>query len=504
MGSTRRLKGYLRVRQLDSGRARIYYASWRDERGIKHGVGPAHVRDSGRKTPRGAIVWRAADGPKPTPEHLTPRDAEEKLRDILQAAEETTRRERVAVPLHRAAEAWLAARLNERGLKRSTVADYEDMSERLYRDLGAETPLHELADGRLSPYFAGFMAERPLGESRAKEALAQGADVAEVEVVRWTAQSPGSQAYEVSTRREAVVLARKIDGTWKHRRRGCYRVVAAGSGRPKRVSRATAEKLGAEGWVIKERVSKRWMLRTPAAPQTRNKYRDVLGAVFDHAVDEHWLPANPLANVRRASNRQARQRILRRDDFYDPSEVDRLLEHAPSAVEEAFWLCGAHAGFRLPGEALGLRWGAVDFQANVIRPYDNWVRNASDTTKTALSVAIPMTPRLRSALLALRERSYATDDSDFVFVSELRNAPISDRPVREAFAEAQRIAGLKQIKMYNLRHSFGTALARAGVDLRTIQALMRHERLTTTEQYLAYAPQPDLADRLARALAHDC
>jgi site-specific recombinase XerD len=54
--------------------------------------------------------------------------------------------------------------------------------------------------------------------------------------------------------------------------------------------------------------------------------------------------------------------------------------------------------------------------------------------------------------------------------------------------------------MYNLRHSFGTALARAGVDIRTIQALMRHERITTTEQYLAYAPQPDLAERLTRAL----
>jgi hypothetical protein len=50
------------------------------------------------------------------------------------------------------------------------------------------------------------------------------------------------------------------------------------------------------------------------------------------------------------------------------------------------------AGLRLPGEALGLRWGAVDFQMGVMRPYDNWVRNEMDTTKTSDSEAIPMTP----------------------------------------------------------------------------------------------------------------
>jgi hypothetical protein len=54
--------------------------------------------------------------------------------------------------------------------------------------------------------------------------------------------------------------------------------------------------------------------------------------------------------------------------------------------------------------------------------------------------------------------------------------------------------------MYNLRHSFGTTLARRGVDVRTIQALMRHDRLTTTEQYMAYRPQPELADQITRAL----
>jgi len=39
--------------------------------------------DSGRRSARGAIIWRAGDGPRPTPEHLTPKDAEEQLDAIL-------------------------------------------------------------------------------------------------------------------------------------------------------------------------------------------------------------------------------------------------------------------------------------------------------------------------------------------------------------------------------------------------------------------------------------
>jgi site-specific recombinase XerD len=93
-----------------------------------------------------------------------------------------------------------------------------------------------------------------------------------------------------------------------------------------------------------------------------------------------------------------------------------------------------------------------------------------------------MTPRLTRALSHLRSRGYAIGDHDFVFVSELTlDSPVSERPIRHAFKVAADETGLKPIKMYNLRHSFGTTLARNGVDIRTIQALMRHDRLSTTE-----------------------
>ena len=60
---------------------RRWRAFWWDPDG-KHTrvLGPAWVQDSGKKTSRGAIVWHAANGPKPDPSHLTPKEAQSELR----------------------------------------------------------------------------------------------------------------------------------------------------------------------------------------------------------------------------------------------------------------------------------------------------------------------------------------------------------------------------------------------------------------------------------------
>jgi integrase len=403
--------------------------------------------------------------------------------------------------LFQTTQGWVAERTREKDLKRSTLASYEAMFERLYRDLGTDTPVRDFADGRLRSYFDDFKSYKVISEKNARRARAEGKDVQRIEVARWTAQPPDSIPVEVATKTEAVRLADEMPGTWHHLRRGAYRVVPLNAQRAKTVSYAQAKTLEADGWIVARRTRQMWTLVELAKAQTRNHYRDVFSACLNYAVRQRWAPSNMLGEVKRASNRAEREHVLRRDDFYNPDEIDLLLGYAPSVFEEAFWLCGAHAGLRLPGEALGMRWGAVDFNALVLRPYDNWVLGQLDTTKTSESEAIPMTPRLARAFAKLKQRGYATGDDDFVFADELApDRPVPEKPLREAFKLALREAGLKPIRMYNLRHSFGTSLAAKGVDVRTIQALMRHKHLNTTEQYMAYRPQPELANQITRAL----
>ena len=78
---------------------------------------------------------------------------------------------------------------------------------------------------------------------------------------------------------------------------------------------------------------------------------------------------------------------------------------------------------------------------------------------------------------------YLKEEHGFVFVSQ-RGAPITPRAVQLILAQAGQDAGLNQpLHPHMLRHSFATHLLDNGVDLRTVQELLGHSSLSTTQIY---------------------
>jgi integrase len=55
-------------------------------------------------------------------------------------------------------------------------------------------------------------------------------------------------------------------------------------------------------------------------------------------------------------------------------------------------------------------------------------------------------------------------------------------------------------RFHDLRHTFGTRMARAGEPVTTIQAWLGHSDLKTTQRYMHYAPATDEAQRVERAI----
>jgi integrase len=85
---------------------------------------------------------------------------------------------------------------------------------------------------------------------------------------------------------------------------------------------------------------------------------------------------------------------------------------------------------------------------------------------------------VRETLVGLCE---GLSDDDFVFMNSRNGVQLTD--VKHGFKSACRDAGVLDLNFHDLRHTFGTRLAHAGVDIVKIAELMGHQSILTTRRY---------------------
>jgi integrase/recombinase XerC len=125
-------------------------------------------------------------------------------------------------------------------------------------------------------------------------------------------------------------------------------------------------------------------------------------------------------------------------------------------------------------ELVGLDLPDVDLEARMARVMG----------KGRKERVVPFGTRARAALLAyLPARSRTGPRTEALFVNR-RGGRLTDRSVRTILARrVQEVALAKRISPHSLRHSFATHLLGRGADLRTIQELLGHASLSTTQHY---------------------
>jgi integrase len=253
------------------------------------------------------------------------------------------------------------------------------------------------------------------------------------------------------------------------------------------------------------------MLARGSSPKNVRNVMTFLHSVFGLAVRKGWAPSNPVEDAARPRRRRAGDADPDLQ-FLTPAELDRVIDAIPDhtvdrdalgPVVRLVVLAAGTTGLR-QSELLGLRWRDVDMRAQRVRVRNAWVRyEHSGEGKSDLSTkrSVPMTDRLVAELKKWQLRTVYGDDEDLVFAHPELGAPLDRTKVTRKFQVACVEAGVRRIRFQDLRHTFATTLAAAGVPLRTIQEYLGHADLKTTQIYAHYAPSKHEVEIVVRATA---
>jgi Site-specific recombinase XerD len=245
-------------------------------------------------------------------------------------------------------------------------------------------------------------------------------------------------------------------------------------------------------------------------PTTANRLLETIGSIFRHAALAGHVPkgTNPAAEVG-AFREEGRERYLSADELgrlgetltlaetvglpYEVDETKPTSKHAPKP-ENRVTIIDRHAcaairlliltGLRMR-EVLHMRWADIDFERGTVLLPD---------TKTGRRWTVLNAPTL--ALLKDLERI-----GEYVIAGAERDKPRADlnRPWRAVRAHA----GLDDVRIHDLRHSFASVAASGGVPLQMIGKLLGHAQAATTQRYahLADDPLKAASDTIASKIA---
>jgi integrase len=225
------------------------------------------------------------------------------------------------------------------------------------------------------------------------------------------------------------------------------------------------------------------------APKTIRNAIGTLSALFNFAVRRRWASSNPCVGVELPAVPDATEiRAL------TLLELDALeLNARPGEfhqLDAVMYRTAAMTGLRL-GELLALRWMDVDWTAARIRIRQNYVMGQFGTPKSKRSTrSVPLADAVGGALERHFQHSRFQTDDALVFGHPVTGAPMYRQGVTRRLHRALRAAGLDDHVFHDLRHTFGTRMAAAGVAMRTLQEWMGHRDIATTQRYSDYAPSP--------------
>jgi integrase/recombinase XerD len=207
---------------------------------------------------------------------------------------------------------------------------------------------------------------------------------------------------------------------------------------------------------------------------------EALRSFYSYQLAERRLAANPTENFRRP------RLAARLPKFLTREEVEALLKvpldgtfgrMRTKVMFELLYACGMRVS-----ELVGLRPEMINLQ-------DGWVRVLGKGSKERLIPLHARAAKLLEAYLLARARLFPDRGGPEAFLGK-SGRKISRVQFWRELRAFGKVAGVKRpLHPHLLRHTFATHLLKGGADLRSVQEMLGHSSLSTTQIYTHLDPE---------------
>jgi site-specific recombinase XerD len=210
-----------------------------------------------------------------------------------------------------------------------------------------------------------------------------------------------------------------------------------------------------------------YLLQKQRTPKTITCHLQTIRLFFDYLINEEGIPIiNPVTRISLRLPKPLPRHL--KDD-----QVTRLLAVITDVRDRAMFMLMLRCGLRVQ-EVADLTVDAVDYQRKQI-----FVSKGKGSKDRIVYVS----EDARSALLAyLSKRSAKGKRLFLVQKGPMKGQPLSVRGIQKRMEYYARKSKLN-VSCHRLRHTMATQLLNADADLATIQDLLGHEQITTTQRY---------------------
>lgn len=210
-------------------------------------------------------------------------------------------------------------------------------------------------------------------------------------------------------------------------------------------------------------------------PASVNRILVQIRYMFNLAIRwDEGIEKNPSAGIPKLEENNKMERYLSKDD------VQRLMVSMRQSdnpilqyIVPALLMTGARKR-----EILDAKWSEFDFEKNLFRV---------SISKSGKARYIPIS----SALKALLDHVPRIDGCDYVFANPETAKPFVQ--IYTSWNTARKRAGMPEVRMHDLRHSFASFMVNSGRTLYEVQKILGHTQIKTTQRY-AHLSQDTLLD----------